>query len=374
MKVFILKNNFKSGLQIVERVANKNINFPILENVLISTEKNFLILTTTDLETAIKCWILAKIEIEGSVALPAKFLSNYINSLEPDKICLKEEGNFLNIESKNFQTKIKKTTTEDFPLFPSFDEKNSIQINTIPFVEGLKQIIEITSPSQTKPEISGVFLDFSPDTLKLVATDSFRLAEKTLFFEKKEKQKTAFIIPQKTARELVNIFSEKKGKLIIYFTKNQVVFEFLVDEITQPRIQIFSRLIEGDYPNYQEIIPQKHSTQITVPRPTFLNQVKTAGLFCGKINEVKLKINPKQKTIEVFSQSPDLGENKSSFSGEVKGEAVEVSFNWRFLAEGLSNIKSREVVFELSGEEGPAILKPVDDQSYFYVIMPIKAT
>lgn len=374
MKVFILKNNFKSGLQIVERVANKNINFPILENVLISTEKNFLILTTTDLETAIKCWILAKTETEGSVALPAKFLSNYINSLEPDKICLKEEGNFLNIESENFQTKIKKTTTEDFPLFPSFDEKNSIQINTIPFVEGLKQIIEITSPSQTKPEISGVFLDFSPDTLKLVATDSFRLAEKTLFFEKKEKQKTAFIIPQKTARELVNIFSEKKGKLIIYFTKNQVVFEFLVDEITQPRIQIFSRLIEGDYPDYQEIIPQKHSTQITVPRPTFLNHVKTAGLFCGKINEVKLKINPKQKTIEVFSQSPDLGENKSSFSGEVKGEAVEVSFNWRFLAEGLSNIKSQEVVFELSGAEGPAILKPIDDQSYFYVIMPIKAT
>lgn len=374
MKVFILKNNFKSGLRIVERVANKNINFPILENVLMSTEKNFLILTTTDLETAIKCWILAKTEIEGSVALPAKFLSNYINSLEPEKICLKEEGNFLNIESENFQTKIKKTKTEDFPLFPSFDEKNSIQINTIPFVEGLKQIIETTSPSQTKPEISGVFLDFSPDTLKLVATDSFRLAEKTIFFEKKEKQKTAFIIPQKTVRELINIFSEKKGKLIIYFTKNQVVFEFLVDEITQPRIQIFSRLIEGDYPNYQEIIPQKHSTQITVPRPTFLNQVKTAGLFCGKVNEVKLKIDPKQKTIEVFSQSPDLGENKSSFSGEVKGEAVEVSFNWRFLAEGLSNIKSQEVVFELSGEEGPAILKPTDDQSYFYVIMPIKAT
>lgn len=374
MKVFILKNNFKSGLRIVERVANKNINFPILENVLISTEKNFLILTTTDLETAIKCWILAKTEIEGSVALPAKFLSSYINSLEPEKICLKEEGNFLNIESENFQTKIKKTKTEDFPLFPSFDEKNSIQINTIPFVEGLKQIIETTSPSQTKPEISGVFLDFSPDTLKLVATDSFRLAEKTIFFEKKEKQKTAFIIPQKTVRELINIFSEKKGKLIIYFTKNQVVFEFLVDEITQPRIQIFSRLIEGDYPNYQEIIPQKHSTQITVPRPTFLNQVKTAGLFCGKVNEVKLKIDPKQKTIEVFSQSPDLGENKSSFSGEVKGEAVEVSFNWRFLAEGLSNIKSQEVVFELSGEEGPAILKPTDDQSYFYVIMPIKAT
>jgi len=207
-----------------------------------------------------------------------------------------------------------------------------------------------------------------------VATDSFRLAEKTLFFEKKTKQEATFIIPQKTARELVNIFSDKKGKLIIYFSKNQVVFEFLVDEITQPRIQIFSRLIEGDYPNYQEIIPKKYSTQLTVSRTTLLNQIKTAGLFCGKVNEIKLKINTKQKTTEIFSQNPDLGENKSSLPGEVKGENIETSFNWRFLVEGLLNIKSQEVIFELSGEEGPAALKPVGDQSYFYIVMPIKAT
>ena len=374
MKAFILKNNFKSGLHIVERIAGKNINLPVLENVLISTEKNFLILATTDLETAIKCWVLAKIEKKGSIAIPAKFLSNYINSLELDKICLEEEGNFLNIKNENFQAKIKTAKTEDFPLFPSFDDENSVQVNTVPFIEGLKQVVEITSPSQTKPEISGVFLNLNSDFVKLVATDSFRLADKTLFFEKKIKQEATLIVPQKTARELVNIFSDKKGKLIIYFSKNQVVFEFLVDEITQPRIQIFSRLIEGEYPNYQEIIPKKCNTQLTVSRLTFLNQIKTAGLFCGKVNEIKLKINPKQKTAEIFSQSPDFGENKSFFPGEVKGESIEASFNWRFLVEGLSNIKSQEVVFELSGEEGPAILKPVGDQSYFYIIMPIKAT
>lgn len=374
MKVVVLKNNFKNGLRVVERIAGKNINLPILENVLITTEENFLVLTTTDLETAIKCWILAKVEEKGNIAISAKFLSNYIGSLELDKIYFKKEGNFLIIENKNFQAKIKSAQTEDFPLFPSFDEKNSVQVNTDPFIEGLKQVVELTSPSQTKPEISGVFLSLTADFIKLVATDSFRLAEKTLFFEKKENREASFIIPQKTARELVNILSDKKGKLIIYFSKNQTIFEFLAEEITQPRIQIFSRLIEGDYPNYQEIIPKKYVTQLVTPRLTFLNQIKTAGLFCGQVNEIRVKINPKQKTVEIFSQNSDLGENKSFFPAEIKGEGIEASFNWRFLVEGLSNIKSQEVSFELSGEEGPAILKPVGDQSYFYIAMPIKTT
>ncbi len=374
MKITILKNNLKTGLHIVEKIANKNINLPILESVLMSTEKNFLVLSTTNLEIAIKCWILAKIEKTGSITTPVKFFSNYISSLELDKISLKEEGNFLNIENENFQAKIKISKTEDFPLFPPFDEKDFIQVNTISFIEGLKQVVEIASLSQIKPEISGILLILNPDFMKLVATDSFRLAEKTIFFEKKITKETSFILPQRTARELINIFSDKKGKLVIYFSKNQIVFEFLVDEITQPRIQIFSRLIEGEYPDYQEIIPKKHSTQLTVSRLTFLNQIKTAGLFCGKVNEIKLKINPKKKTTEIFSQNPDLGENKSFFPGEVKGENIETSFNWRFLIEGLSNMKSQEVIFELSSEEGPAILKPVGDQSYFYVIMPIKTT
>src|SRR4030042_6122986 len=374
MKLFILKNNLKAGLQIVERIANRSINLPILENVLMSTEKNFLLLSTTDLEMAIRCWLLAKIETEGKVILPAKFLSQFINSLELEKISLKEDENFLIIENKNFSSKIKKGKIDDFPLFPSFNEKTFLQINTVPFIEGLKQVVELASSSQTKPEISGIFFNLAPDFIKLVATDSFRLAEKTLFFEKQEKQEVSFIVPQRTVRELINIFSDKKGKMIIYLSKNQVVFEFLVEEITQPRIQVFSRLIEGDYPNYQEIITKKYSTKITIPRPSFLNLIKTAGLFCGKVNEIKLKINPKQKRIEVFSQNPELGENKSFFTADIKGEGVEVSFNWRFLIEGLSNIKSREVSFELNKEEGPAILKPAEDQSYFYIVMPVKAT
>ena len=373
MKTFILKNNLKTGLRIIERVANKNINLPVLENVLISTEKSFLVLTTTDLETAIKCWILAKIEEKGDVTVPAKFLSAFINSLDSEKVLLKSEGNFLFIENKNFHTKIKIGSPDDFPPLPQFDETNALQINMLPFIEGLKQVVEVSSLSQANPAIAGVFFDVHPESIKLVATDSFRLAEKTLYFEKKEKRELSFIIPLKTARELINIFADRKGKLIIYLTKNHVVFEFLGEELAQPRVQVFSRLIEGEYPNYQEIIPREFETQTTLLRATFLSQIKTAGLFCGKVNEVKIRINPKKKEVEIFSQSPELGENKSVFQGEIKGKETEASFNWRFLSEGLSNIKSQEVIFELNGSEGPSILKPVGDTSYFYILMPIKS-
>lgn len=374
MEVLIVKNNLKSSLHVVERIAVKSLNFPTLENALLTADKNTLIISATDLETAIRCWTLARVEKKGTVALPVKFISNYINSLDFEKLSLKAEEQFLTIENKNFRAKIKLANAEDFPPFPSFAEEASIQINTSPFIEGLKQVVEITSISQTKPEITGVFFNFSPEELKLVATDSFRLAEKTLFFEKKEKREISFIIPQKTARELINIFSDKKGKLTIYFSRNHIVFELLSDEITQPKIQVFSRLIEGDYPNYQEIIPQKYETQLLLPRLTFLNQIKTAGLFCGKINEVKLKANPTQKTLDIFSQNPELGENKSTLQGKITGKEIEASFNWRFLSEGLLNIKSQEITFDLNGEEGPAILRPVGDESYFYIVMPIKAT
>jgi DNA polymerase-3 subunit beta len=374
MKVFILRDNLKEALRLVERIATKNINLPILENALLSAEKNFLILTSTDLETAVRCWTLAQVENKGNLAVPVKFLATYINSLAIEKLSLKSEGPFLFIENKTFKTQIKLANAEDFPPLPSFDQEYSFSLNISPFIEGLQQVVEIAAFSQSKPEISGVFFSFQPDLLKLVATDSFRLGEKTLFFEKRAEKSLSFILPQKAVRELINVFADKKGKLILYFSKNHIVFEFTADELAQPKIQVFSRLIEGEFPNYQEIIPQKYQTQISLARLSFLHQIKTAGLFSGKISEVKIGIKPKQQTIEIFSQNPELGENKATLPAKTKGEGIEVSFNWRFLIEGLANIKSPEVTFELSGEEGPAVLKPVGDESYFYIVMPIKAS
>ena len=374
MKVEILKENLKNGLGIVEKIVGKNLSLPILDNVLISTEDNFLSLSSTDLETAVKLWILTKIIKKGRVVVPAKFVSSFVSLLPNEKIALEEKNRGLYIECKSFKNQVQGFNPDEFPLIPEFKNLDFIEIDNKKFCQGLAQIVDVASPSQSRPEISGVYFIFSKNVIKIVATDSFRLAEKNINLDEPVKKDIAFILPQKPAREIINILGEKEGKIKIYFSSNQAMFELPMKEIAHPQVQIISRLIEGEYPNYEEIIPKKFKTHVIVKRDEFLNQVKAASLFSGKINEVKIKINPESKEVEISAQDPDIGESKSNISAKIEGEAIEASFNHKFLIDGLLNINSSEVVFDLSKEEGPCILKPVGDASYIYVVMPIKST
>jgi len=373
VKVEILKENFRNGLSVAEKIVGKNLSLPILDNVLISAEDSFLCLSSTDLETALKLWILTKIVKKGKVVVPAKFLSNLVALLPNEKIILEEKQQGLYIECKNFKNQVQGFNPEDFPLIPEFKDTECLEVDNRKFCQGLSQIVDIASPSQSRPEISGIYFIFSKNTIKVVATDSFRLAEKTISLESAIKKDTSFILPQKPAREIINILGDRDGKLKIYFSPNQIMFEFPMKDANHPESQIVSRLIEGEYPNYEEIIPKKFKTRVTVKRDEFLNQVKTASLFSGKINEVKIKVNPQTKSAEIFAQDPNIGESRSDISAKIEGEEIEASFNHKFLADGLSNIKSSEVMFDISKEEGPCILKPVGDASYIYVVMPIKS-
>jgi len=374
MKIEILKENLKNGLGIIERIAGRNQSLPILDNVLMSTEDSFLSLSSTDLETAIKIWILTKIVKKGKVVVPAKFFSSFVALLPNEKITLEEKSQGLSIECQSFKNQIQGFDPEEFPLIPEFQNLEFLEIDNKKFCQGLSQIVDIASPSQSRPEISGIYFIFSKNLIKIVATDSFRLAEKSIVLEGPIKQELSFILPQKPARELINILGDKEGKIKIYFSPSQTMFEFPMKDIPRPQMQIISRLIEGEYPNYEEIIPKKFKTHVVIKRDEFLNQIKAASLFSGKINEIKVKVSSQAKEIEIFAQSPGVGESRSSISAKIEGEEIEASFNYKFLSEGLLNIKSSEVVFDLSKEEGPCVLRPVGDTSYIYVVMPIKST
>jgi DNA polymerase-3 subunit beta len=374
MKVEILKDNLKNGLNIVEKIVGKNLSLPILDNVLINTEDSFLSLSSTDLETAIKLWILTKIVKKGKVVVPAKFLSSFIALLPNEKITLEEKKQGLYIECKSFKNQIQGFNPEEFPLIPEFKNLDYLEVDNKKFCQGLAQIVDVASPSQSRPEISGIYFIFSKNILKIVATDSFRLAEKSITLEQPVKNDVNFILPQRPAREIINILGDKEGKVKIYFSPNQTMFEFPMKEVAHPQVQVTSRLIEGEYPNYEEIIPKKFKTHVIIKRDEFLSQIKAASLFSGKINEVKVKVNPLSKEVEISAQNPDIGESNSNIAAKIDGEAIEASFNHKYLTDGLLNIKSSEVMFDLSKEEGPCILKPVGDASYIYVVMPIKST
>jgi len=373
MLLTIKQEILKQGINTVERIAQKTLTLPILQNILLKSEGNFFNLSTTNLELGVKWWALAKIEKEGQITVPARLFSSFVSFLPNKLIKLEKQDLFLDIECENYRTSIFGLNPEEFPIIPISKEGEKISIDSQTFCQGLAQVVDIASPSVVRPEISGIFLSFQKDLVKIVATDSFRLVEKKLFFKSPLSQEYAFILPKLTAREVINILGERSGEIQVYFSPNQILFESQMLETPHPQVQISSKLIEGEYPDYEAIIPKKSETQVVLSRVEFLNQIKSASLFSGKINEVSLKINPQEGKIEIESQNPDFGKYQSFLQAKIKGKGFGISFNHRFLTDGLLQIKNPEVVLELTGEEGPALIKPSPGEDFLYVVMPIKA-
>ena len=379
MKFSILQSKLKEALNIIERIASKSPSLPILGNVLIEAKDNFLKLSATNLEIGVNFWLLAKVEKPGKITIPAHIFSSSVNYLSPSTTINAEEKNgVLSLECNNTKTRINGVSAEDFPIIPNVEKNENASIESFAFSQGLLQLISIASLSTVKPEISGIYHHFSKNSLTLAATDSFRLGERKIIFKKPlEVSKEYFLIlPQRSASLLASIFGEKDIQLNLYFSPNLLMFESSMEETDHPKIQFVSKLIEGEYPQYQEIIPQQYKTEAIINRNDFLNQLKAASLFASRINEVKLKMNFQEQKVEIFCQNPELGEYSSSFPVEIKGKETDISFNYRFLLDGLANIKSEKVLFAFSeereNEEGPAILKGADDRNYLYVVMPIQ--
>jgi DNA polymerase III subunit beta len=376
MELIITKDKLKEGLNTIERISSKSLTLPILNNVLISAEKNFLNLAATDLEIGINWWILSKTIREGKITIPSRLLSNFVNLLPNKNIEFSVKSDVLSVNCENYKTQIKGLSAEDFPIIPKINESDFILIDSGLLCQSLSRVADIAVPSTTRPEISGLYILFQKNQITITSTDSFRLGEKKILLKTPAslKKDYSLIIPQKTAKEVMNIFGEKTGDIKIYFSPNQIMFEYPMSETTHPQIQLISRLIEGEYPNYQEIIPKKYTTQLVMDKTEFLNQIKTASLFSGKVNEVKIKVDPDAKEISIFSQSAEIGEYNSTIPAKIKGEKVEIAFNHKFLMDGISTIKSSEVILELNTDSGPGVLKPVGDDSFLYVVMPIRAS
>ncbi len=270
MKLIIIYEKLKEGVKVVERLAQKSLSLPILQNIYLKIEKNFLCFSTTNLEVGIKYWSLIKTEKDGQVVVPAKILSQLIDFLPQKPINLEGKDNNLLISCQDYKSTIKGFSPEEFPIIPEIKDGESVLVPCFDFCQALSQVVDIASPSVARPEISGIYFVFQKDLIKMVATDSFRLGEQKIFLKNSLPQEYSLILPQQTAKEVINIFSQKEGDLKIYFSPNQILFESMMPETSHPQIQLTSRLIEGNYPDYEAIIPQKTTTQIQIQRNPFL--------------------------------------------------------------------------------------------------------
>lgn len=380
MNFTIQTKELKRGLGIAERITGKNMTLPILDNVLIETDKDYLKMSATDLELGVQWWSECKVEKEGKLAVPARLLNQVIGSISTsgEVINIKEKNLSLVVESeKKFKTNVKGFSSEDFPIIPSFLKDVFIEIDGKVMKEALVSVVDVSSISSIRPEISGIFMCFGKNSVRFVATDSFRLAEKKINFTKESGYKNTFdkelefIIPQKAVKELINIIPEDGRSVKVYMSESQILFE-VVYKNNHPEVSLVSRQIEGQYPNYQEIIPKNSKTKIITNREEFIKEIKTAGIFGGKINEVSLYVGKGANEIEISSRDIESGESTQSLIAKTDGNELKVSFNWKFVLDGLQNIKTQEISFEFQGSEGPAIIRPIGDDSYLYVVMPIK--
>ncbi len=367
MNIICLQENFKKALNIVERIIGRNLTLPILNNVLLSIENNKLKISSTNLEIGINCWIPGKIKERGSITVPAKLINDFVNNLPNEKIELRVKDKQLELKCKKFKSILKGLSADDFPIIPKIKLQPLINIKNNLLKNSFIQVVEMASTSESRPEISGIYINFYKNTIKLAATDSFRLAEKNIEINSKELKEQSIIIPQRTVLEVIRILSEKKEQeeVKITLSNNQILFDF-------NNTQIISRLIDGQYPDYQQIIPSNSETEVIINRAELINNIKVASLFTGKVNDIKIFVDPKKSIIEISSKDADIGENKSKIEAEIKGKEVEVIFNYRYILDGLNNIYSDKVIIGLNDNTKPVLIRPVGDINYSYIVMPIK--
>ncbi len=366
MKFICTQENLKRGLGIVSYLAGKNQTLPILKNVLLEIKNNILVLSTTNLEMGVKSIVRGKTEGEGSLSVPARLLYEFINNVNSEKVELIQDGFNLKIETPNTQTTIKGFDPAEFPLIPTVEKEQEYSLPANLFKQAIASVIFAVAMDNTRPEISGVLLDFKKDKLILATTDSYRLAEKTIKIDNKDNSEKKVIIPAFTLQELNRILAESKteGEIKIVFNQNQVLFE--IDSTI-----LVSRLIEGEYPDYQQVIPQNVKTKAIVEVGEFSKGVKIASFFCRQgINDIHLQLKDQQLIISALNDQ--VGENTTTINTEQKGDNNEIVFNYHYVLDGLNNIASDKVEVGINSNALPGVFRPVGDDSYVYIIMPIE--
>jgi len=373
MKFITLKENLKQGLSIVAHLTSKNINLPILNNILIKAKKEGIELIATNLEISVNHFLRGKIELEGETTVDSKIINEYISLLPEDKIEVELEKDELKISCQNYKTKIKTQEASDFPTLPNIINDNCYKLNLNDFRDSLSEVSFAVSYNENRPELSGVLFSFQDNLLTLVGTDSYRLSEKKINYKNDNTvEEKKVIIPLKTIQELSRILNNFKSEeqiddsqdIKISLTENQIFFSF-------GSTNLVSRIIIGNYPDYKQIIPKNEKVKIEINRSSFVKAIKAAGIFSKTgINDISIAF--KKNEVTISSSSSQAGENKVSLEADILGEEDEVFVNFKYLLDGLNNIKSEQVIIKIIDNNYPCIILPKNIDNFLYLVMPIK--
>ena len=364
MKLTVTQENLNRALTVVGRVASSKTPLPILNNILLRVDKNRLLLAATNLEIAITEHIGAKVDKNGSITVPARLMSEFISNLPKGNVDLQVEGTKLHISSGSYTSTINGMPADDFPSLPDISAKESLTVDAVSFKRAITQTVLVASHDDTRPVLTGVYVHSHKGDLYFAATDGYRLAERKL---SKVKTDINAIVPSQTMQDIVRVMSDDVTEVEVLFDENQVRFLFGDTEVT-------SRLIDGNFPDYRQLIPATSDITLEINKDEFIRISKIASLFARESGgSITIKTDSSASNVSIHSVASQLGENTSSADAKVNSDG-QVTLNSRYLLEALGCIDGDSVTFSFSGKLSPCVLSTSDKKAdYKHIIMPLKS-
>lgn len=375
MKVSCLQENLAKGLSIVGRAVASRSTLPVLSNVLLATDNGQLKLSATNLEIGINCWVGAKVEEDGAITVPARLLGDFVNSLPPERIDLEldEETQTLNLKCARFESNIKGIDAHEFPVVPSAgDDEAGIKLEPETLRTMIDQVVLAAATDESRPILTGVLVQFDEDNLTMAAADGFRLSVKSAPLGQTLGEPTEVIIPARALIELSRISADQEEpiELIITPARKQILFHL-------QNIDLVSQLIEGKFPDYNQIIPKGYATRSVLETSSFLKAARVSHLFArDSANIIKLEVMPAgdelmNGRITLVATSAELGDNVADIDASIEGDPLEIAFNAKYLIDVLSVIDSPQVALETTAASSPGVIRPIGDDQFTHVIMPM---
>lgn len=363
MKLQVTQENLNRALNVVARVANTRNQLPILANVLIKTSDGRLSISATNLDIAITQYIGAKVNDEGSITVPARLMQDFIGSLPSGTISLELKDTKLDIRTDKYQSVVNGILADDFPVMPSIQGGQSWNIPSSELKRALQQVVFAASNDESRPVLTAVLLHTVDGKLCVAATDSYRLAEKTLGSHKINNQ---LLIPASSMNDLLRILDDSADEVRITHDEQQVLF--VVGDV-----ELVTRLVDGKYPDYRKLIPEKFEYSAVVKRAEFINVAKVSSLFAREsAGSVTIHLDEETKTLSIHSIASQLGENTSEATGKISGNG-DITLNSRYLLDGLNAFQSEDIMFGFNGKLEPTILKDPAGGDYVHIVMPLKS-
>jgi DNA polymerase III subunit beta len=373
MNVTCLQEHLAKGLGIVGRAVATRSTLPITANVLISTDEGRLKLAATNLEIALSCWIGAEVKEEGSITVPARLLTDFVNQLPSEKVelTLAPRSRQLKVVCARNQATIGGMDADDFPPIPSVQDGASIELDPGELRAAIEQVVFAAATDDSRPVLTGVDLQMDGDTLTFASADGFRLSVRQLTIGKKVPEKAEVIVPAKALGELSRLLPDESDpvEMTLNQTKTQALFRLKT-------VELVAQLVQGTFPNYSQLIPESHNSRAVVEVGEFLRETRIASIFARDGSGiVRLQFSPGEDVapgkLQISARAEEVGDNVGEIDASLEGEADKIAFNGRYLQDVLQVLGGGRVALETSGPSSPGVFRAVGDETYTHVVMPM---